>query len=229
MEDPNVRFRRRMSMPNLDAGTSPAATEVTNRLYEELPDTPPHDALGVIDPREAFRPVWAPGGSAVALLGARLVAAAVFAWSVMTYNPLTNPGGFEAWAQAAADEHPFALYRSFAAGVVVPNVAIWAWLSAIIEALLAVALLGGVLVGLTGLLATGWAALMALGTWQVPVAGPGAHPYYAPDYVGLLLVVVPLVAWLTRAGRYYGFDGLVRPYMLGSRSGGLQWIAARLM
>ncbi|MBI2078891.1 MAG: hypothetical protein HYT80_11075 [Euryarchaeota archaeon] len=229
MEDPNVRFRRRMSMPNLDAGATPASAEVTDRLFRELPDTPPHDALGVIDPREAFRPVWAPGGSAVALLSARLAAALVLAWSVMTYNPITNPTAFGDWARTAAADHPIAMYRAFVEGSILPSVDLWAWLSFVVEAALALALAAGILVGLTGFLATVWAGLMALGTWGFAAPRPGGGLVYAPDYLAVLLIAVPFVAWLTRAGRYYGFDGLVRPFMLGSRSKGLQWIAARLM
>jgi uncharacterized membrane protein YphA (DoxX/SURF4 family) len=106
-------------------------------------------------------------------------------------------------------------YQAFLLNVAIPNINTLGWMAFIIEVTLSVTLAIGFLTGITGLVASIWAANAVFGSYPVP----------GELWFNLLnLLILPIVIWLTRAGRFMGIDAYTRPNLLAIKSRVLRWL-----
>ena len=116
-------------------------------------------------------------------------------------------GWFPGWIDKEIAYGSIRPYQWFLVNVLKPHLTFFGYVQFATELFLGIVVTLGILVGLTSLLATFWAANIALGSYPVP----GEVLYYLAFFV-----LVPLILATGRAGRFGGLDATIRPRLLGS-------------
>ncbi len=152
---------------------------------------------GLLGRKQVLRP-----GTGLALFLVRLVAAYTWYWGWTGKTPWNGWGWLPGYLNLEATYTQFPQYRDFLHNMVIPNINGFGWFQFIVELTLSVTLAAGFFTGITGLLATIWAATVVFGSYPVP----GELSFNL-----LNLLILPVVVWLTRAGRFMGVDAYMRP------------------
>ncbi len=140
---------------------------------------------------------WARRAVLVLRLALGLLWASNLAWKL--------PPGFGNLRQYVVDASTHQVFAPFAwvmSHAVLPHFIAFAWLTLIVETLLAVLLLAGLLTRLAAVLALGQGAAIALSVLNTPNEWPWSY---------FLMAVAHLTVLAFAAGRVGGLDGLLRP------------------
>jgi hypothetical protein len=154
-------------------------------------------------------------GTGFFLVLARLVGGYNWFWGWTGKTPWTGWGWLPSYLQKEAMYTPFPQYRAFIQNSMLPNIDQFGWVQFIIEITLSVTITAGFFTGLFGLIAIIWAATIVFGAFPVP----GENLYNLLNFL-----ILPIVVWGTRAGRFLGIDAYIRPRLLASKSGMLRWL-----
>lgn len=184
-------------------------------LTETNTTSTPKDQEVALGLRGLFKRKVLSSGSGFGLLLARLVAAYTWYWGWTGKTPWNGWGWLPGYLKDEAKYTQFPQYRMFLQTAVLPNINGFGWMQFIVELTLSVTLATGFLTGLSGLLAVIWAANIVFGAYPVP----GELSFNL-----LNMFILPVVVWLTRAGRFMGLDALIRPRLLASKSRALRLI-----
>jgi len=141
-------------------------------------------------------------------------------WRASEESGYPRFGWFRDWVVKEEHYAQIPAYKWFLGHVVLPHIDLFGWLQFLTEAFLGVALLLGLFVGVTGLVATLWAFNIALGSYPVP-----GEQLYALQ----LFVLAPFVLWTARAGRAWGVDAALHRRWRASRSVYARWAARWLV
>ncbi len=149
---------------------------------------------------------------AVVLLITRLVEGSIWFGGFISKRPDNDFAWFPEWVMKESEYSPIPPYKWFLDTIVIPHITFWGWVQFLTEMFLAITLILGIFVGITGLIATLWALNIAIGSVFVP-----GEILYNLQY----FVLVPLILALTRSGRVYGLDAWLRPRLLASKN---KWV-----
>ena len=126
-------------------------------------------------------------------------------------------GWLYGWIWKEINHPTFGWYKAFLEKVVLPNFTFFGYMTFFTEIFIGLSLLTGTVVVLGGLAGFGMQVNIALGSFSVP------GEWY---WIWPLQILPHLVFLATRAGRYWGLDGWLRPRLADRR--GPVGLAARL-
>lgn len=111
------------------------------------------------------------------------------------------------FTQLGVDRPVLAPYAWLVENVILPNMGFFGWVTLLVEASLGAFLLVGLATRLFALIGVAQSAAIALSVLNAPHEWPWA--YY-------LMIFAHLALFATAAGRWYGVDGVLRPYWQAS-------------
>jgi len=118
------------------------------------------------------------------------------------------PQGLYAFARHAVDHEVFGPFAALMENLVLPNFALFGWLTLLLEASIGAFLLVGLATRFWALVGAGQSVVIALSVANAPNEWVWSY---------LLMLLAHLALFATAAGRYGGLDGVLRP--LWQRSG----------
>jgi thiosulfate dehydrogenase (quinone) large subunit len=113
-------------------------------------------------------------------------------------------GGLWYWVQQEIQHPTVAAYRDFLVNVMIPHWTFFGWMTLITETFIAVTLVLGLFTRLGSLAAIGMAANITIGILGVP------HEW---GWTYVMLIMLPVMFLLTDAGRSFGIDAFVAPFL----------------
>ena len=113
-------------------------------------------------------------------------------------------GGLWYWVQQEIQHPTVNAYRDFLVNVLIPNWTFFGWMTLVTETFIGVTLILGLGTRLGSLVAIGMAANITLGILSVP------HEW---GWTYTMLIMLPVLFLITGAGRSFGLDAFLAPYV----------------
>ena len=129
-----------------------------------------------------------------------------------------KPPEFEAlraYTQLAVDHPVSSAFTWVVSNVVIPNIALFGWMTLLVEASLGAFLLIGLVTRLVAVIALGQTVAISLSVLNAPNEWEWAY---------FLMLLAHLAVFATAAGRYWGLDGLLRPVWRDSTHQSASWL-----
>ena len=129
-----------------------------------------------------------------------------------------KPPDFEAlraYTQLAVEYPVSSPFTWVVSNVVLPNFAVFGWMTLLVEASLGAFLLIGLFTRLVAVIALGQTVAIGLSVLNAPNEWEWAY---------FLMVLAHLAVFATAAGRYWGLDGLLRPVWRNSSHRSASWL-----
>ncbi|EHR50773.1 TQO small subunit DoxD [Saccharomonospora marina XMU15] len=131
------------------------------------------------------------------------------AWKVPPDFGEDGGGGLFYFTRFAVDRPVWGPYAWFVEHVVLPNFAVFGWVTLLVEAGLGAFLLVGLATRLWAVVGVGQSVVITLSVLNAP------HEWHWSYY---LMILVHLALFATAAGRHFGVDAVLRPALGNSRA-----------